>query len=157
MWAWGRNGEGQDGNPQPGRGDTFRAVRVLGLDAVTSIAAGSGAAYARRADGTVWSWGDDRYGDLGDGRVADGQSYDGRAQAAPVAGLTGIQAVAAGDAVAYALRSDGTVWGWGGNGVGQLGTATAADPVPTPVAVNGIVGAATIAAGSGSGLVLTGG
>ena len=73
---------------------------------------------AARSDGTVWAWGDNRVGELGDGTTTD------RLAPVQVTGLTGVTQVAAGCTHSLALRSDGTVWAWGANGAGQLGRGT---------------------------------
>ena len=63
--------------------------------------------------GTVWTWGDEE--ELGNGSTADSTVP------VQVPGLAGITQVAAGLGFDLALRSDGTVWGWGLNTFGQLG------------------------------------
>lgn len=70
---------------------------------------------ALKADGTVWTWGSNMFGALGDGTE--------RSRYVPkqVAGLTDAIDIAAGRGFSVALKSDGTVWGWGSNIVGQLG------------------------------------
>ncbi len=58
-------------------------------------------------DGRVWAWGDNIYGQLGDG------SLTGNDVPAQVAGLPEIKDIAIGDKYSLALASDGTVWTWG--------------------------------------------
>ena len=111
-----------------------------------ALAAAGGFAMALRTDGTVWTWGENQSGQLGDGTTVF------RATPAPIPGLTGIVAVEAGSdylapaAHALALKSDGTVWAWGANGSGQLGDGSGIDR-HAPVQVSGIAGATKIAAG----------
>ncbi|MEN6327872.1 MAG: fibronectin type III domain-containing protein [Syntrophomonas sp.] len=69
-------------------------------------------------DGTVWTWGNNIFGTLGDGTT------DSRQIPTKVEALTGIAAVEAGRNSAFALDSDGAVWGWGSNEFGQLGRGT---------------------------------
>ncbi|MGM1058188.1 RCC1 domain-containing protein [Saccharothrix sp. Mg75] len=110
------------------------------LSNATAVEAGPFTAYARRSDGTVWSWGDNYYGQLGAG------GYDGSSPVPlRVAGLTGVTAVDAGTGSGYALKSDGTVWAWGENYYGQLGTVGGYDS-PVPVQVQGLTGVTAIAA-----------
>ena len=73
------------------------------------------------ADGTLWAWGENWYGQLGDGTNQD--------QAAPVQVGTDTDwvMVAAGGGHSVALKSDGTLWAWGWNYVGQLGDGTIED------------------------------
>jgi alpha-tubulin suppressor-like RCC1 family protein len=81
-----------------------------------TIAAGNNFYLALKPDGTVVAWGDDTFGQLGDGPP-------NAASTTPVAvsGLTGVVAIAAGQFHALALKGDGTVWGWGLNQAGELG------------------------------------
>ena len=76
---------------------------------------------AVKGDGTVWTWGSNTSGQLGDGSTT--------AKNFPVqtSGLSGMTAVAAGYAHTMALRIDHTVWAWGSNSNGQLGNGSTAD------------------------------
>ncbi|HYO70524.1 MAG TPA: hypothetical protein VEU33_31035 [Archangium sp.] len=67
------------------------------------------------SDGTVWAWGGNGTGQLGDGTSTT------RLTPVQVTGLTSIKALAAGDSHSLALRTDGTVSAWGRNDSGQLG------------------------------------
>jgi alpha-tubulin suppressor-like RCC1 family protein len=66
-------------------------------------------------DSTVWAWGANESGQLGNG------TFDSSAIPIQVQGLTGIVAVACGAGFSFAIKSDGTLWGWGDNDVHQLG------------------------------------
>ena len=88
---------------------------------------------ALKSDGTVWAWGDNGYGQLGDGTTTD------RTTPVQVSGLSGVTAIAAGCYHTVALKSDGTVWAWGYNGYGQLGDGTTTQRT-TPVQVSGLYG-----------------
>lgn len=79
------------------------------------IAAGDFHTVALKDDGTVWSWGDNSYGQLGDGTT------DTKDKPIKVVGLSDIKAIAAGDNSTLALKKDGTVWSWGCNQSGELG------------------------------------
>ena len=85
---------------------------------VKLAAAASESGYAVTVDGTLWSWGDNSSGQLGDGTTVD------HASPRRVPGLSDVIGVAASYGVAYALTSDGTVWSWGLNSEGQLGNGT---------------------------------
>jgi hypothetical protein len=114
VWAWGTNTDGQLGDgtlvnrltPQP----------VPGLTGIVQVAVGSRHSLALRSDGTVWAWGDD-----GAGQMGDGTTTGHRARFQHVPGLTGITQISAADRNSFALRSDGTLFGWGLNSRGQLG------------------------------------
>src|SRR5688500_85488 len=80
-----------------------------------AIAAGASHSLAAKRDGTVRSWGDDVYGQLGLGRTL----YSSTPVAA--AGLPAITGIALGEAHVVALAADGGVWRWG-FGVGDFGS-----------------------------------
>jgi alpha-tubulin suppressor-like RCC1 family protein len=110
---------------------------------VACLLAFTGSAKAGASSGSVSSWGDNTYGELGDGY--EGWSYDSKVPV-PVSGLSGAKSVAAGGAFGLALLQDGTVEGWGNNGAGELGDATFTQR-DTPVAVSGLSSVKQIAAG----------
>lgn len=94
-------------------------VPVSQLMNVTAIACGSFHCLALRGEGTVWSWGYGSSGQLGDGTYTNRRDIP-----VPVANLFNVIAIAAASDVSMALRSDGTVWAWGGNRYGELGDGT---------------------------------
>lgn len=69
---------------------------------------------ALKSDGTVWNWGHNGFGQLGDGTTVQKNTP------IQVSGLTNIIAVDKAGWFSVALKSDGTVWTWGGNNYGQL-------------------------------------
>ena len=92
----------------------FPALPALAAAATPMVAAGGYRTVALKADGTVLAWGNNSYGQLGDGTQMD------RTSPVAVPGLTGVVALAAGVAHTVALKSDGTVLAWGLNDGGQL-------------------------------------
>ena len=144
VWAWGYGGDGLLGNgssvltsPVP--------VMVTGLSDVIDVASGGQAGYAVKSDGTLWAWGHNVSGALGNGTTTD--SY----VPVQVSGLTQVTAVA-GSTEGYALKSDGTVWGWGPGVYGALGTASAGST--TPVQIAGLSGVTAIDGGIYAGYAL---
>ncbi|MGH7893161.1 MAG: hypothetical protein ACREQL_00750, partial [Candidatus Binatia bacterium] len=141
--CWGDNGNGQlgDGTQTP----RLTAVDVSGLmSGVTAVAVGSYHTCALTSAGGVRCWGDNTFGQLGDGTTATP-----RLTAVDVSGLTsGVTAVAAGSYHTCALTSAGGVKCWGYNGNGQLGDGTTTTPRVTAVDVSGLTsGVTAVAAG----------
>ena len=98
------------------------------LPGVIAVAAGTNHSLALKSDGTVWAWGWNSFGQLGDG--------SGINQSVPVKvyGLAGVKAIAAGGVHSLALLTDGSVMAWGGNSYGELGDGTNTNRL-TPVQV----------------------
>jgi alpha-tubulin suppressor-like RCC1 family protein len=150
VWAWGSNSKGQLGNGTTT--DRSTPVQVSTLVGITAVAAGASHSIALRNivgvinDGTIWAWGSNSNGQLGNGTTVDTWIP------IQVSGLTGVTAIAAGSAHTVAVRNifslinDGTLWAWGSNGNGQLGNGTTTDSW-TPVMVSGLSLMTTIAAG----------
>ncbi|MFA7158542.1 MAG: hypothetical protein WC299_04505 [Kiritimatiellia bacterium] len=151
IWAWGSNAFGQlgDGSEEPGMEKAFpftrqssTPVKVRGSDRKTilndivALAAGYQYAAALRKDGTVWAWGSNSGGQLGNGNTTN-TSYAVQVKGPGGEGyLTDVRAIAAGVRHTVALRKDGTLWTWGSNSSGQLGYGTNA-PGMFPVQVKG--------------------
>jgi alpha-tubulin suppressor-like RCC1 family protein len=151
VWAWGRNNYGQLGDGTTTEDGTnliqLTPVQAQGLTGVAAIAAGSNHTVALRTDGTVWTWGDNTWGALGDGTFT-------RRRAPVKTLLTGVAAIAAGAIHTVALKTDGSVWAWGDNHFRQLGGGTTANIINRPVQVPGLTGVAALAAGGGTTVAL---
>jgi alpha-tubulin suppressor-like RCC1 family protein len=141
--TWGYNsngllGDGNSANQQPDAKlatalrlpdavQTIRAISTSGCNSHSMLLAG---------DGTVWSWGDNTFGELG---VVGTNATD----PIRVTGLPPVIAVAAGCYVSAALSADGTVWTWGYNNYGTLGDGTTANRT-LPAQVPGLTAVAAI-------------
>jgi alpha-tubulin suppressor-like RCC1 family protein len=165
VWIWGGNSEGQLGI---GTNDYFAhpvPVRVkvkdydgtsVPLSGVKAIAAGTYHSLALDYDGTVWAWGYNKFGQLGDGTSVNKNTV------VQAKNLFGITVIVSGGTHSLGFTDDGTVWAWGGNGSGQLGDGTTADhPAPVMVKVkdhNGtsvpLAGVAALAGGASHSLAL---
>lgn len=129
--AWGDNANGRLGRGTVGgTSATAAAVRntanTADLANVVTISAGSNFAAASDVSGAAWTWGSNATDRLGAG-LATGSDHATaqRVLTAAAAQLGGVRAVEAGAGHALALRHDGTLWSWGDNTSGQLGTNTA--------------------------------
>jgi alpha-tubulin suppressor-like RCC1 family protein len=127
-WAWGLNTLGRLGDGTTT--DQSSPVSVVGgFTDWIQVSAGTGHSLGLRANGTVWGWGLNSSGQLGDGTTTD--------QSSPVSvigGFTNWVQVSAGGAHSIGARTNGTVWGWGINTNGQLGNGdTTAQSSPVSV------------------------
>jgi len=130
--AWGQDDKGECGNGTyvSGNDGIRMPTEVSGLTDVVYISCGWDHAMAIKSDGTVWCWGNNSNGELGDGTSAN--------SAVPVQtlGLTNIVSVSGGDRHSSALDAKGNVYKWGQNGYGDLGNGTSDNGVhSSPVAV----------------------
>jgi alpha-tubulin suppressor-like RCC1 family protein len=133
VWIWGNDGVRNYGSVP---------VQMTGLSGITSIAAKGSSTFAIKSDGeaagTLWAWGDNTYGELGDG------TFTSRSTAMRVAGLANVVQVANSGSHAVAVKGDGTVWTWGSNNWGQLGDATntgRTTPIQSQLSLTTAVGA----------------
>jgi alpha-tubulin suppressor-like RCC1 family protein len=122
VWAWGDNSQGELGNGTKVKSDVPVQVHLpTGLTARQVFAGGdfpnNGHVLAILSDGSVWAWGDNNRGQLGDGTLTNSSLP------VPVQVPTGVTFtyVAAGGTHSLALDSTGNVWAWGDNTYGQLG------------------------------------
>lgn len=113
-WCWGRNTYGQLG-VGTAAGAAVTPRRVASRTAFSTIVAGSVHTCARGLDGSVWCWGRNAYGQVGDGTTVD------RPQPVEVPGVTPVQSLDAGAAHTCATQSSGTAFCWGYNVDGQVG------------------------------------
>ena len=121
VWAWGMNYDGQIGQPM----DTFEAdipEQVGSIANVVAIAAGDLHTVALKADGTVWTWGNNNSGQLG--RTSSGSDRT----PTQVNNLNSVVSIAGGNQFTLAATSNGFAYAWGDNTYGQLGI----NPVSVP-------------------------
>src|SRR5262249_30643056 len=119
---------------------------LSGAAAPSRIAAPDARSYFVKSDATLWAWGDYNAGKNAGTPAAEKENT--HTVPAAVAGLSDLVAVSAGSGHSMVLKKDGTVWTWGYNGEGQLGTRAAADSrYPTPAQVGGLSDITAIAPG----------
>ncbi|MCX6020304.1 MAG: hypothetical protein NTZ05_00950 [Chloroflexi bacterium] len=142
VWAWGPNTNGQLGDNSTTQRTAPVQVQGTGgtgfLTGIIAVSAGAGHSVAAKSDGTVWAWGLNGNGQLGDNTTTQ------RTAPVQVLGpgnsgfLTGMIGVAAGNSHSVAVKGDGTVWAWGLNDTGQLGNgSTSQSIIPVQVLVPG--------------------
>ncbi len=149
VWACGQNTVGQLGDGTSGAANN-RSVptTVIGLPAnIVQVAAASATSYALTADGNVWAWGRNQYGNLGNGM--SGASTDANPTPALVSGLTDVVMLANGRDHVLAVKRDGSVWAWGLNASNQVNAS--AGNVLSPVLVMGVVDARAVYANGNQG------
>ena len=125
VYAWGRNNSGQLGKNDATDTHIPDAVQTLGTPmagkVIVQLAAGNSQSMALASDGTVYTWGWNQYGQLGNGTTTNSRiPVAVVTTGTPLAGKT-ISQIAAGNAHALAMTDDGTVYTWGWNQYGQLG------------------------------------
>ena len=149
VYCWGRNNSGQLGdNTTETR---YEPTQVLGVDGVgylsgvLQISTGYSHTCAMKTDDTVYCWGYNSYGQLGDNTTTDRYTP---VQVLGVGGngtLTGVSQITVGYSHTCAIKTDGTAYCWGQNSYGQLGDNTTTSKY-TPVQVLG-VGASGVLSG----------
>jgi alpha-tubulin suppressor-like RCC1 family protein len=128
LWAFGSNNEGQLGTGTPGYSYQNGPVQVGVETSWKVIACGGYHSVAIREDGTLWAWGYNVSGQLGNGQTSD------RNSPVQIGTATNWASVSCGERHTVAIRTDGTLWAWGFNGSGRLGTGGSNEAlVPTRV------------------------
>lgn len=120
VYAWGRNNAGQLGNGTTADASAPVAVSLPAGVVITAVTAGQSFSAALSADGVVYTWGANPYGQLGDGTTSPSLVP----KAVPLPAGVEITALAAGYYHVVAMSSDGGLYAWGYNSSGQLGDGT---------------------------------
>jgi alpha-tubulin suppressor-like RCC1 family protein len=145
--CWGANSVGQLGNGSftPSLEPvTVRDITNRDITNAVSISGGSNHTCVRRSDGTIACWGSNEFGQIGDGSLGNGNN---RPVAVQVRDINDARMVSVGSTHTCAVRANGTVACWGGNGVGQLGRGFDGDNRPTPDTVPGLESVWLVASG----------
>lgn len=146
VWVWGGNSNSNNQGTLLGTGGSTYSVekipvQINGLSGIVAVAADTGHTLALKNDGTVWAWGDNSYGQLGNG------SSTSSSTPVQVSELNSISRIFACGGASYAVTENGIVMAWGNNTYGQLGDGTTTS-YNTPRIIDALDGAVSI---SGSG------
>ena len=101
---------------------------------MANIAAGNAFCLALASDGTIWSWGNNSSRQLGHGSGSSTTPTPGQ-----IPNFGNVVSIAAGLHHSVALKSDGSVWGWGLNSEGELGDGTSNTVPAIPIRVSGLI------------------
>ena len=152
VYAWGYNADGELGanstvdSHAPVAVNTVIGSSGLAGKSVTAISAGRNHGLALASDGTVYSWGYNAYGALGNNSTVNSLVPVAVSIASGTSALAGktVTAISAGGWHSLALASDGTVCAWGNNGNGEIGNNTKLNSM-VPMAVNTVSGTSALA------------
>jgi alpha-tubulin suppressor-like RCC1 family protein len=156
VWAWGSNAGGCLGVNSTSPESRRSPVQIRNLTDIICVSSSNNHALVLKSDGTVYGWGKNAHGEVGDG------SADDKKEPVQVKGLTKVISISAGMQHSVALKSDGTVWTWGLNNQSQLGVNDCPNVNPTsdqnrqlvPVQVNNLKNVIAISAGGLATVVL---
>ena len=133
LWTWGRGAGGGLGDGTS-FGRSSPGTTAGGGSNWCAVSAGSATSAAIKTDGTLWTWGENARGELGDGTTTC------RTSPGTVAGGgTNWCAISAGYRISAGIKTDGTLWTWGGNGYGQLGDGTITSRSSPGTTIGGII------------------
>jgi len=125
----GDNTYGQFGNGTTGGGSVTDSVTIVGSDSDwIDASCGDYHNLALKNNHTLWAWGRNHKGQLGDGTTTD------KNVPTQIGSANNWAQMDAGEAFSMAIKTDGTLWGWGSNSNGQLGDGTSTDKqLPTQI------------------------
>jgi alpha-tubulin suppressor-like RCC1 family protein len=148
LWAWGYEFQGELGNGSGGLSNVLSPIQIGALTNWSKVYAGYFNSYGIKTDGTLWSWGQGSYGQLGLGNTTD---YSSPKQ---VGALTDWLDVAGWYGYVLSTRSNGTLYSWGRNYAGQLGLGNTTQ-YSSPKQVGGLTNWSKIFVGKGGASVLS--
>lgn len=146
VWCWGHNEKGELGDDTTVNSSST-PVQTMGLSAVTHIDAGNKQTCARKSDGTVWCWGENNHGQLGDGTKTVSRVPVQVKGVGGIGVLTDISDIGIGFSFSCGIvDSDRSLVCWGQNEKGQLGRGTTSAEELEPLQVSGLTDVVDIGA-----------
>ncbi len=137
VYAWGWNAYGQIGDGTTVNRHLPKHVAQL-TGVAAQITAGANHSVVRRADGSVWAFGQNSYGQIGDGTSTQRKR--------PTRVVGGVASIGTGRLHTLVVKTNGTIWAWGANSFGQLGDGSTQDR-HAPVRVGSVTNGSRVAGG----------
>ena len=132
FWSWGVAGQGRLGDNQA-LSARSSPIQIGSLTNWDKPACGNRHTIAQKTDGTLWGWGENTYGRIGDGTTAN------RSSPVQIGALTDWLQAVGGYQHSVGVKTDGTLWAWGRNSSGELGignTINLSSPAQTGAQTN---------------------
>jgi alpha-tubulin suppressor-like RCC1 family protein len=143
LWSWGKNDFGQIGDGTViNRSSPVQIGTLTNWASVSASGASPGTTMAIKTDGTLWGWGGNSNGQIGDGTVIN------RSSPVQIGTLTNWASVSANQLFTVAVKTDGTLWSWGYNAFGELGQNNTTNR-SSPVQIGTLSNWSKISAGGG--------
>jgi alpha-tubulin suppressor-like RCC1 family protein len=142
LWSWGDNGSGQLGQNIAVATDRSSPVQVGALTDWAQVSTANFHCAAIKTNGTLWSWGDNGEGQLGQNTITNLSSP------VQVGALTDWAQVSGGQNFCAAIKTNSTLWSWGYNGNGRLGLNDVNIRRSSPVQVGALTNWTQVSAGA---------
>jgi len=147
LWAWGSCLNGRLGNDMryngvASMGGGIQSVPDKMMDDVVSVSAGDGFTMVVKTDHTLWAWGHNDNGQLGNKKAGNFNDEGHMLQTTPVKIMDNVASVNTGYAITMIIKTDGTLWACGNNTYGQLGNGGTTNQT-TPVKIMSNVASVT--------------
>lgn len=129
LWTWGNGSDFKLGNglasnvdyPNPGVHGKDQSTPAKVMDGVVAVSCGRSHTAVIKTDGSLWTWGYNLYGPLGNGGGGNLTSSNNTWQTTPVKVMDDVIAISCNEYNTTAIKADGSLWTWGNNWHGQLG------------------------------------